>query len=313
VEGQTLTADLKGKQKSLDRFFEDADYAVIEAAYRSARRALGADLCKRYAERLAAQKPTADDPEDALMQAHADIAALGLVPDVKAYLDAEAGKLADAWQAKHRVDIKGLSDKRRAAYETIKQMSTEPQDTELEKPAVWMEPTTERAPDGTETPLPTYSHHLMCDAAGQFPADLNGPEKRVLETEMNRTGFVAWYRNPSRAGSYSLGIAYGEGEDMRMVRPDFLICAKQADGSIAVDIVDPHGTQFSDALAKLRGLAAYAEQYAGKVRRVDAIAAVGDTLKVLDLTDAGVREAVAAAADARSLYEGPHASEYFAA
>ncbi len=103
VEGQTLTADLKGKQKSLNQFFEDADYPVVEAAYRrQARGAPRADLCKRYAERLAAQKPTADDPEDALMQAHADIAALGLVP-TKTYLDAEAAKLADAWQAKHRV------------------------------------------------------------------------------------------------------------------------------------------------------------------------------------------------------------------
>jgi type III restriction enzyme len=136
VEGQTLTADLKGKQKSLDRFFEDADYAVIEAAYRSARRALGADLCKQLRRATGrAETRLADAPEDALMQAHADIAALGLVPDVKAYLDAEAGearrRLAGPSTA---LTVKGLSDKRRAAYETIKQMSTEPQDTELEKP-----------------------------------------------------------------------------------------------------------------------------------------------------------------------------------
>jgi type III restriction enzyme len=313
VEGQTLTADLKGKQKSLDKFFEDADYPVIEAAYRSARRALGADLCKQYAGSLAAQNTLADAPEDALMEAHADVAALGLVPDVKAYLDAEAAKLADTWQDQHRVAVKGLADKRREVYDTIKHMSTDPQDTELEQPTVWVEPTAVRDPDGGETPLPTYRHHLMCDADGLFPADLNQWEIRVLSTEIKRPGFVAWYRNPSRAGNYSLGIAYGDGDGTRMLRPDFLIFAQQADGSMAVDIVDPHGTQFSDALPKLRGLAAYAQTHAGKVRRVDAIAAVGDTLKVLDLTDAGVRAAVAAAADARSLYEGPHASEYFAA
>jgi len=310
VEGQTLTADLKGKQKSLDKFFEHADYPVIEAAYRGARRALGADLCKRYAERLAEKNRTAEAPEDALMSAHADIAALGLVPDVKTYLEAEAAKLADAWQDAHRVAIKGLSDKRREVYDTVKQMSTEPQDSELEQPTVWMEPTVVRNPDGSETPLPTYAHHLMCDALGQFPADMNDWERRVLKTEMQRPGFVAWYRNPSRAGSYSLGIAYVAGESTRMVRPDFLIFAKQADGSMAVDIVDPHGTQLSDALAKLRGLAAYAEKHAAKVRRVDAIAAVGNELKVLDLTVPGVREAVAVAADAHSLYEGPHASDY---
>jgi len=173
-----------------------------------------------------------------------------------------------------------------------------------------MEPTEVRELDGTVTPLQTYPHHLMCDANGLFPADLNDWESRVLETEMQRPGFIAWYRNPPRAGSYSLGIAYGDGDDTRIVRPDFLIFSRQADGSVAVDIVDPHGTQFSDALPKLRGLAAYAELHAGKVRRVDAIAEVGEKLRVLDLTDAKVREAVSAAADARSLYEGPRASEY---
>ncbi|WP_058556784.1 DEAD/DEAH box helicase [Thiohalocapsa sp. ML1] len=310
VEGQSLRADLKAKQKSLDRFFEDADYAVVEAAYGNARRTLGADLSKRYAETLAAKNITAADSEEALMAAHADIAALGLVPDVKTYLEAEAAKLANAWQQQHRVAIKGLTDKRRAVYDGIKQMSTEPQDSELEKPDVWVEPTEVRELDGTVTPLQTYPHHLMCDADGLFPADLNAWETRVLKTEMQRPGFVAWYRNPPRAGSYSLGIAYGDGDDTRIVRPDFLIFSRQSDGSIAVDIVDPHGTQFSDALPKLRGLAAYAELHAGKVRRVDAIAEVGEKLRVLDLTDAKVRDAVSAAADARSLYEGPRASEY---
>jgi type III restriction enzyme len=194
-------------------------------------------------------------------------------------------------------------------------MSTDPQDTELEQPTVWVEPTAVRDPDGGETPLPTYRHHLMCDADGLLPADLNQWEIRVLSTEIKRPGFAAWYRNPSRAGNYSLGIAYGDGDGdgTRMLRPDFLIFAQQADGSMAVNIVDPRGTQCSDALGKLRGLAAYAQTHAGKVRRVDAIAAVGDTLTVLDRTDAGVCAAVAAAADARSLYEGPQASEYFAA
>jgi type III restriction enzyme len=36
VEGTSLIADLKGKSKSFDEFWEDADYAVIEDAYRRA-------------------------------------------------------------------------------------------------------------------------------------------------------------------------------------------------------------------------------------------------------------------------------------
>ena len=38
----------------------------------------------------------ADSREDALMEAHADIAALGLVPDVKTFLEAEADKVSRA-------------------------------------------------------------------------------------------------------------------------------------------------------------------------------------------------------------------------
>ena len=97
VEGKSLTADLKTKRKSFDDFWEDADYAVIEDAYRRASRILSPDLSRTYAEYLAVKNIDADSPEDALMEAHADIAALGLVPEVKLYLDAEAEVVAKAW------------------------------------------------------------------------------------------------------------------------------------------------------------------------------------------------------------------------
>ena len=42
-----------------------------------------------------------------------------LVPDVKAFLDAEAEKLAKAWLDEYRVAIKGLSDERQEAYRQI--------------------------------------------------------------------------------------------------------------------------------------------------------------------------------------------------
>ena len=50
VEGKSLNADLKGKGMSFDDFWEDADYAVIEDAYRRASRILSPDLCRTYAE-----------------------------------------------------------------------------------------------------------------------------------------------------------------------------------------------------------------------------------------------------------------------
>jgi len=112
VEGQSLTADLKGHNKSFNDFWEDADYAVIEDAYRRASRILSPDLSRTYSEYLANKKTDAYSVEDALMEAHADIAALGLVPEVQTYLDAEADTVAKSWLDEYRVPIKGLSDER---------------------------------------------------------------------------------------------------------------------------------------------------------------------------------------------------------
>lgn len=311
VEGKSLIADMNTKAKSFDDFWEDADYAVIEDAYRRASRILTADLSRTYAEYLADKKTHADSREDALMEAHADIAALGLVPDVKMFLDTEADNMAKAWLDKYRIPIKSLSDERQEAYRLIKEMSTEPQDIDLAKPKSWMEATSVRERDGNETPLPTYEHHLLCDDDGAFPAEMNTWEIDVLQAEMKRKGFQAWYRNPSRPSQDSLGIAYNAaGNQVGIVRPDFIFFLVQADGTVAADIVDPHGTQFSDALPKLQGLAKYAEMHACVYRRIESVAKIDDKLRVLDLTNATVRKAVAESKDAKSLYAGPHANDY---
>ena len=311
VEGKSLTADLKTKRKSFNDFWEDADYAVIEDSYRRSSRTLSPDLSRTYAEYLAAKNADADTPEDALMEAHADIAALGLVPEVKVYLDAEADKVAKAWLCKYRVTIKGLLDERQEAYRLIKGMSTEPGDIDLANPQSWMVATSVRDTDGSETPLPTHEHHLLCDEDGTFPVDTDSSwEAEVLEAETQREGFQAWYRNPSRSSQDSLGIAYTDNTQVKIVRPDFIIFSRQSDGTTAADIVDPHGTQFSDALPKLQGLACYAETHATIFRRIDAVAKVGDKLRVLDLTDSTVRKEVAEAKDAKGLYVGTLASDY---
>ena len=182
VEGMTLTADLKEKGKSFDEFFEDADYVVIEDAYRRAARILSPDVSRTYAEHLAAEKIDADTPEDALIESHADIAALGLVLDVKTYLDAEADKLAKAWLDKYQKAIKRLSDERQEVYRQIKGMSTDPQDIDLAKPKSWMEATTARGADGKEMPLPTFEKHMLCDEDGKFPVVMESSwEPEVLK------------------------------------------------------------------------------------------------------------------------------------
>ncbi|WP_094287294.1 DEAD/DEAH box helicase [Mycobacterium lehmannii] len=312
VEGKTLTSELSGTSKSFDDFVEEADYAVIDDAYKRASRTLGADVCRTYAEHLADANSEADSDEDALLEAHTDIGALGLVADVKTYLDEEADKLAKTWLDQYRVPIKALTDERQETYRQIKELSVDPQDIDLAKPSSRMEPTTVRAADGTETALPTLEHHLMCGPDGSFPFDLGGNtwEAEVLAKEMARPGFVAWYRNPSRASRESLGVVYDSGAGMKLARPDFLFFTRNADGTIGAAIVDPHGTQYGDALPKLRGLARYAADHADIYQRIEAVAKIGGTFRVLDLTDVAVRAAVFDAVDARTLYESPHAVDY---
>ena len=197
------------------------------------------------------------------------------------------------------------------AYRQISALSREPQDIDLVKPVAWMEATAVREADGRETQLPTHKHHLLCDEKSLYPAALETWESMVLQLEMKRPGFKFWYRNPSRPSQDSLGVAYVAGDEVSIVRPDFLFFRESADGSVVVDIVDPHGTHLADALPKLRGLARYAETHPGVYRRIEAVAEAGGKLRVLDLTREDVRKAIAVAKDdAAGLYGGALASGY---
>ena len=309
VDGKTLTADLHTKTATFDEFVAAADHVVIDQAYRRATRALSPDVARTYAERLADQDDDADSADDALLDAHATVAALGLVPEVRDYLDDEADKLAKQWLTDHRVAIKGLTDERQDTYRRLRELSTEPQDLDLAKPTTWLVPTNERHGD-TETPLPRYRMHLLAADDGTFPADPNTWEADVLDREHEHNGFVGWYRNPSRSSQDSLAVAYELGARVRTLRPDFVFFTEQPDGSIAASIVDPHGHHLGDALPKLRGLVEYAERHGHHFQRIDAVTKIGDTLRVLDLIEPSVRAAVATADDATSLYQGDHATDY---
>jgi len=312
VDGKTVVADMKGKSKSFDDFLEDADMAVINDAYRRAARIFSPDISRTYVDILAyrvADPDEADEFEEALVEARVSIAALGLVTEVQPYFEAEADKLVKTWLEKYTPDIKSLSHDRQESYRQIREMSTEPQDVGLVKPEATFEPTKIRVND-SETALPTYKSHLLCDEDGNFPAEMNTWEVKVVETEMKREGFSFWYRNPQQPGQSSLGIAYLSGEQYGIVRPDFIFFATQADGTVVADIVDPHSLHLADALPKLQGLALYAETHANAYRRIDSVAEAMGMLRVLDLTNDEVRKAIVSAKDAPSLFNGGLAKDY---
>ena len=311
VEGKTVKADVETRATTLNAFIEAADYAVIEDAYRRAGRIITPDLAKTYSEHLASKAPEDEDPEDALIEAHTVVAGIGLVSDIKEYLESEAEKLSNEWLNHHRVAIKSLSDERQDVYRQIREMSAKPLDVDLAPPKSRLQPTTASDPDGTEFDLPRFERHLLCDNEGLFPEHFNSWEEKLLLSELERVESIAWYRNPSRSNDESLGVTYEDGEEIKLLRVDFIFFARLADETIAADIIDPHGIHLSDALPKLKGLTKYAEEHQDTYRRIEAIAEVDGTYRVLDLTEESVRNAAAVATSAKELYLSKVAADYF--
>lgn len=310
VDGRTVIADLQSGQIQDEWFQADADDAVVGDAYRRSARIVSPDIARTYTVELAKRKPEAEDDFDAaLIEAREDVAALHLLENLQVVFDVQAKKLSDAWFAEYQGRIKQLPDDRREAYRQIVALSTEPQDVDMAQPVSRFEPTMVREANGNERDIPTYKHHLLCDEEGTYPAELNDWEKAVLATEAKRAGFRFWYRNPSRPSQDSLGIAYADGSETKIVRPDFVFFSEH-DGEIVADVVDPHSAHLADAVPKLQGLAKYAEAHPGVLRRIEGVAEVGGKLRVLDLTRADVRAAVNRAQQANELYGSAMARDY---
>lgn len=312
VDGKTVIADLKGKAKSLNEFWEDADMAVIDDIYRRAARIFSPDISRTYVDAIAyrtANPEDANEFEQALEEARVLVAALGLLTEVKDYFDAYAENLSREWLFKYKAEIKRLTHDRQESYRQIKEMSTEPQDMELVRPEARFEMTKVRL-NNVETLLPIYSKHLLCDTRGDFPVELNSWEEKVVETEMKRDGFLFWYRNPQQPGQSSLGIAYKYGEQYGIVRPDFIFFAKKADGKIVADIVDPHSHHLADALPKLKGMAKYAETYGENYRKFVSVAEANGKLRSLDLKNSEIRNVIFETVDIAQLFSSSIASDY---
>lgn len=81
-------------------------------------------------------------------------------------------------------------------------------------------------------------------------------------------------------------------------------------GKVLVDIIDPHSFHLADALSKLQGLTCYTETHSQVYRRIEAVAEVGEKLRVLDMTWTDVRQAVKNATNAEALYKSAFADDY---
>ena len=78
-----------------------------------------------------------------------------------------------------------------------------------------------------------------------------------------------------------------------------------------ISIVDPHGHHLADALPKLCGLAEFAATHGKSFHRIESVARMKDgTLRVLDLTNPYIREAITEAEDTQALYLVGEANDY---
>ena len=306
MEGEEVRGRIGGGF-SYRAFSVSADPRAIEDYYRTSTRVLSPALCASYVGHLVGP----DGDEDELLEAHITVASLGRVPEIAQAVEAEADALARDWLTRTRVARKGLTDERQAEYDRLESMSTTPEPISLTTPKNGQADTKVRHPDGTEEDLPTREMHLLASADGTIPITLNEWERKVLDSEAAQPGFQGWYRNPERTAKESLAVAYkDEVGDWKALRPDFIFFGTNNDGSVAVDLVDPHGHHLSDALPKLRGLADFAERFANDFRRVESVAETGGVLRVLDITKPRVREAIRDAQSAKALYESEVASDY---
>lgn len=307
MEGEEVRGRVGGGL-SYEAFEVSADPRAIEDYYRISARILSPALCSTYVDHLVGE----DGDEDDLLEAHIAVAALGRVPEIAQAVEDEADALAKTWLTQTRVLRKNLSDERQAEYDVLEAMSTTPDPIALTVPTIGQTDTKIRNADGSEEDLPLYDMHLMSDEDGTIPMHFTSSwEPKVLEVESARPGFRGWYRNPDRATKDSVAIAYkDELGDWRALRPDFVFFGTTHDGKVVADLVDPHGHHMSDALPKLRGLADFAERFAGDFRRIESVAETGGKLHVLDITKASVRQAIRDAQSAKALYESDRASDY---
>jgi type III restriction enzyme len=242
-----------------------------------------------------------------------EVAALLMVDGVSTEVEAAATKWVQDQFTKFAVEIKNTTGATRDAYLKVKEQISKPEETGIELTSN-LKAATKDSNKEDAADLPTFAGHLFSDGIGKFPAKLNDWETQVIETELKRPSFVAWYRNPSRATLSALRIAYqDDAGKWGSLQVDFIVISRRDDESLAASIVDPHGDHLADAKAKLRGLADFAEKCGDRYIRIESIAKVANgQLRSLDLLDAKVRKAVRTFEGGKvtALYESASATDY---
>lgn len=310
VEAQTkaiMTADIRrftaqrGEGVDETSTSREADVNTVKDALRQTKRVLTTSVVNRHLRRDM-EKAILEDPLNApITEIQARMAALSRIepamgePTVVEAVENAADALVRSWLSTKRDEIALLPESRQAAYDEIRTLAREPENTSTVIPTDLRVDTV----DLDRNPLPTARLHILSDSEGNYPLDekLNPDERKVIARETFKDSVVGWYRNPSAAGKHSVRIAYKDGDTWRSVHPDFIIVQRNSSGGLVPSIVDPHSTHLADAMPKLLGLAAYAEEHGDRYARIESLAAIQNgELRMLDQKDPKIREVIRQAA-----------------
>lgn len=136
-----------------------------------------------------------------------------------------------------------------------------------------------------------YTDHLyLNEKTGTAIFKLNDWEEKTLKAEQQRADFVCWYRNPTK-GSGAILVPYMMNKKPKPMYPDLLIVRKHPELGFVYDILEPHGAQYVDGMAKAKGLAKYAEE-CPMVERIQMIRVIDNKLIRLNMTNPLVRDAL---------------------
>ena len=139
---------------------------------------------------------------------------------------------------------------------------------------------------------PQFARHLYVESDGTFKADLGTWEQEVIATLLIDANVIGWLRNVDRQ-PWSLEMPIGDGGKQRSMYPDLVVVRGQRERYM-VDVLEPHDPSLNDNIAKVQGLAKFAEAHGagfgriGLVRKVR-VAAGSEDYRLLNCNDSETR------------------------
>lgn len=176
-----------------------------------------------------------------------------------AAVEAKADELADEALDQHEVAINSLPDDKRQLYRAIRLHGS------TSRPEPWELP---RDIDGSRDG-DRWEKHIYVKKDGSYTHRFNQLEEKVLAEELKRSDVVGWLRNePNKPWAFR--VNYKRHGDEKEMFPDFIIFREQ-NGSIVVDVLEPHSQRESDSVAKANGLAEFASKHGNRFGRIELI------------------------------------------